>query len=378
MKKNMGCLLFLSLTVFSCSEPEIPVPTAGTPLDYSQHPKHVDYLGYLKAYQQNTMAPGAVMLVAKAGEPVWAGAVGQSNLEHQKAFETETPFRIGSITKVFVSTLVLKMVEEDRLRLDDKLSQLLPEMAGQIPSSNQITVRHLLSHTAGVIDPPNQSLQYQADIVNDPGKIKKQTAEARLRKYVAGKSLLFSPGTDYSYSNAGYWLLEMVVEKVTGKRLSAVMSEKLFVPLGLSNTQLDQGTNANVARGYAVTTGNTVRDVTSWDMAEGNGNAAGGMVSTVRDLHRFYTALFGGEIISPSMLEAMQKKQLATCNSIHCEYGLGLEIWQLGTRTAFGHNGGLIGIEANALYFPETKTITVLYKNLGVGSDKSFLEKIVQ
>lgn len=377
MKHRIIPVLFLVLGAFACQEQEIPIPTAGRSVDYSQHPKHSEYKGHLTQYYLTSAAPGGVMLVAKGNEPVWAGAVGQSNLEHRTAFGTETPFRIGSITKVFVSALVLKMVEEDRIQLDDKLAQLLPDLAKEVPSSDKITVRQLLSHTAGIADPPNQSLQYQTDIVNDADKMKSLTTEQRFRKYVGGKALLFEPGTDYSYSNPGYWLLELILEKASGKSLSALMAEKILNPLALTHTQLDRGANPDVARGYSVTTTSNVRDVTSWDIAEGNGMAAGGMVSTVGDIHRFYLALFGGKIIGPALLADMQKQQLSNCNGIDCQYGLGLEIWKIGGKTGFGHNGALIGIEANALYFPETKTTVVLYKNLGGGSDKSFLEKII-
>ncbi|MFD1141825.1 serine hydrolase domain-containing protein [Larkinella insperata] len=377
MKKIILPIVLL-LSVFACRELEVPQPSAVSTVDYSQHPKNAEYLAYVKDYQQKSQSPGAVMLVAKGNDPLWAGAVGFSNLEHRTPFGTETPFRIGSITKVFVSALVLKLVEEDRLRLDDKLATLLPQLAGAIPSSDQITVRQLLAHTSGVIDPPNQSLRYQTDIVNDPGALKSLTTQERLQKYVTNQALLFQPGSNYSYSNPGYWLLELIIENVSGQSLSAQMAEKLLIPLGLTRTHLDRGTDNNVARGYTVTTPGNVRDVTTWDVAEGNGMAAGGLVSTVGDIHRFYTALFGGKIISASLLADMQKQQLANCTGPDCEYGLGLEIWHVGGKTGFGHNGALIGIEANALYFPETKTTVVLYKNLGGGSDKSFLEKIAQ
>ncbi|GAB3252591.1 hypothetical protein GCM10027347_11760 [Larkinella harenae] len=377
MKKRIIPILCLVLTALACQQQDVPVPSAGRSVDYSKHPKQYEYRDFLTQYQQTSAAPGSIMLVAKPGEPLWVGAVGQSNLEHRTAFGTDTPFRIGSVTKVFVSALVLKMVEEDRLRLDDKLANLLPNLAGQIPSADKITVRHLLAHTSGVIDPPNQRLQYQTDLVNNPDKMKSLTTEERFRKYVGGKALLFEPGTDYSYSNPGYWLLELILEKVSGKSFSTLMAEKILTPLALTHTQLDRGTNPNVARGYSVTTTSNVRDVTAWDVAEGNGMAAGGMVSTVGDIHRFYTALFGGKLLSPALLADMQKRQLTNCAGIDCDYGLGLEIWHLGGKTGFGHNGALIGIEANALYFPEAQTTVVLYKNLGGGSDKGFLAKII-
>lgn len=383
MKTLSICLLGLSLFLVSCQDISIPQTPAISSVDYSTHPKHAEYLNYLTTYQQQTQTPGAALLVAKAEQPLWAGAVGMSNLEHNTPFSTETQFRIGSITKVFVSTIMLQLVQEEKLRLDDKLAVLLPEIAADIPQSDRITVRQLLAHTSGIVDPPNQSLQYQTDIVNNPVRMQQASGRERLKQYVVGKALLFEPGSNYSYSNPGYWLLELIAEKVTGQKLPQLLAAKLLNPLKLTQTYLAEEAYSEIveerpARGYTITTTGKVRDVTAWDKAEGTGNAAGGMVSTAGDLHRFYTALFGGQIIVPTLLAEMQKQQLANCNGFDCEYGLGLEIWHIAGKTGYGHNGALIGIEANALYFPETKTTIVLFKNLGGGSDKSFLDNLVR
>ena len=378
MKTLLIRTLFLTLWLCSCQETEIARPSAPTSTDYSAHPHHARYQKYLDDYHTRTQAPGSILLVSRPGEGVWVGTAGYANLEHRTPFGESTPFRVGSITKVFVSTLVLMSVQEGKLRLDDRLATLLPALAAQVPSSDRITVRQLLAHTSGLSDPPNQSLQYQTDIVNNPDRMAALGTEGLLRKYVFGQKLLFEPGSEYAYSNPGYLLLGLILETVEKKPLSALLQEKLAGPLGLTQTYLEPRDNPQVARGYALTTAHKVKDVTRWDQAEGDGRASGGLVSTVQDLHRFYRALFEGKLLSEVLLADMKKQQLAGCRGIDCEYGLGLEIWRLGGQTGYGHNGALVGIEANALYFPESHTVVVLYKNLGGGSDKSFMEELVK
>ncbi|SDM32357.1 D-alanyl-D-alanine carboxypeptidase [Catalinimonas alkaloidigena] len=377
MKKSAYVPLLFALGIGACQELEVEAPALPCGTGYGTHPKHATYQAYLDTYRQETQAPGVVLLVARPDQPLWVGSSGQANLAHQAPFCTETPFRLGSITKVYVATLIMKLQEEGQLALDDPLHNVLPEVATRIPSAEKITVRHLLGHTSGLIDPPNQSLQYQADIVNDPTWFGNMSTTELLEKYVYGKALLFEPGTAYSYSNPGYWLLGKIAERVGQKPLADLLSEKIFTPLHLTHTYLEKHHNPDVSRGYAASTGSKVKDVTPWDEAEGDGKAAGGMISTAEDLYRFYDALFSGVLVSPASVEAMKTQQLPDCDGVDCEYGLGLEIWHLGNQTGYGHNGALIGIEANALYFPERNTMLVLYKNLGGGSDKSFLEDLL-
>jgi D-alanyl-D-alanine carboxypeptidase len=134
-----------------------------------------------------------------------------------------------------------------------------------------------------------------------------------------------------------------------------------------------------VSRGYADLYGNGVLlDVSLWDKAEGDGEADGGLISTAEDLYKFMDGLFGGKLVSIGTLEEMKKIQLPTCNTPYCEYGLGLEIWRTDAGTAYGHNGGLAGIEANVLYYEDNGGVSVLYKNNGNGSDKSWLDQIMK
>lgn len=189
----------------------------------------------------------------------------------------------------------------------------------------------------------------------------------------------FTPGNGYSYSNTNYWLLSDIAEIRSGKPIHELLEESIFIPLNLTKTYLHKLDDRNVARGYSDMYGNGVLiDVSVFDRAEGDGKSAGGLISTARDLQRFMRGLFSGELIGPALLEDMKKIQWSVCNNPDCEYGLGLEIWRTGSGIAYGHNGALIGIEANALYYEETGNISILFKNNGNGSSKSWLDQLVK
>ncbi|HRG79221.1 MAG TPA: serine hydrolase domain-containing protein [Cyclobacteriaceae bacterium] len=379
MKKIIILLFSLSLA-FACSnEIVVPIPDARENISYANHPKNIEYQKALDDYRDNSNSPGSIMLVYKPTEDVWIGNSGKSNLEHNKSILTTSQFRTGSVTKMFTAVVILKLVEQGRLSLEDKLSDLLPSVNGKIPQAEKITVRHLLAHLSGIIDPPNESLRYQADIINNPIAMYTMTLDETLETYVYGKDLNFTPGSSYSYSNTNYWLLGTIAEAITGKSLQPLMDELIFTPLQLTNTYIEKRDDRNVTRGYADLYGNGVLlDVSLWDKAEGDGEADGGLISTAEDLFKFMDGLFGGKLVSASTLDEMKKIQLPTCNTPYCEYGLGLEIWRTDAGTAYGHNGGLVGIEANVLFYENNGGISVLYKNNGNGSDKSWLDQIMK
>lgn len=378
--KRIIIFLFSLPLAFACSnEIVVPIPDASENISYANHPKNIEYQKALDDYRNNTNSPGSILLVYKPTEDLWIGNSGKSNLEHNKSILTTSQFRTGSVTKMFTAVVILKLVEQGRLALEDKLSDLLPSVNGKIPQADKITIRHLLAHLSGITDPPNESLRYQADIINNPIAMYTMTLDETLETYVYGKDLNFTPGSAYSYSNTNYWLLGNIAEAITGKSLQPLMDELIFTPLQLANTYIEKRDDRNVTRGYADLYNNGVLlDVSVWDKAEGDGEADGGLISTAEDLYKFMDGLFGEKLVSASTLEEMKKIQLPTCNTPYCEYGLGLEIWRTDAGTAYGHNGGLVGIEANVLFYENNGGISVLYKNNGNGSDKSWLDQIMK
>jgi D-alanyl-D-alanine carboxypeptidase len=365
---------------FACSnEIIIPIPNAGNNISYANHPKNSEYQKAIDDYRSATNSPGSILLVYKPTEDLWIGNSGKANLAYGTDIYTSSQFRTGSVTKMLTAVVILKLVEQGKFSLEDKLADLLPTVNGKIPETEKITVRHLLGHLSGITDPPNESMRYPTEIINNPTGMYAMSLSEIMETYVYGKNLNFPPGTNYSYSNTNYWLLGNIAERITGKSLQLLMDEMIFTPLQLDNTYIEKRDDSNVTRGYADLYNNGIlMDVTLWDKAEGDGEADGGLISTAEDLYKFMEGLFGGELVSDSTLEEMKKIQLATCTSPDCEYGLGLEIWRTNAGIAYGHNGSLAGIEANVLYYENNKGIVVLYKNNGNGSDKSWVDQIMK
>jgi D-alanyl-D-alanine carboxypeptidase len=378
--KSKIILTAYAFIFFACSnEIVVPIPDASESISYAEHPKNTEYQKALDDYRKATRSPGSILLVHKPTEDLWIGNSGKANLENGSAIQTTSQFRTGSVTKMFTATTILMLVEQGKLSLEDKLADLLPIVKGKIPETEKITVRHLLAHLSGITDPPNESMRYQTEIINNPTSMYAMSLSETLETYVYGKKLNFTPGTSYSYSNTNYWLLGIIAEEISGKSLQLLMDEMIFTPLHLNNTYLEKRDDHNVTRGYADLYSNGIlMDVTLWDKAEGDGEADGGLISTAEDLYKFMEGLFGGELVSASTLEEMKKIQLPTCTSPDCEYGLGLEIWRTNAGIAYGHNGSLAGIESNVLYYENNKGIVVLYKNNGNGSDKSWLDQIMK
>src|SRR5690606_34710603 len=168
----------------------------------------------------------------------------------------------------------------------------------------------LLGDVSGIFDPPNESLRYQADLINNQAAMYSMPMEDTLEEHVFGKNLHFTPGAGYSYSTTNYWSLGMIAERISHRTIQELMEEMIFIPLQMSNTYIESRDDSKVARGYADLYNNGVLlDVSLWDRAEGDGGADGGLISTADDLFKFMTGLFNGKLISPTTLKEMKKIQ---------------------------------------------------------------------
>ncbi|KAA9349096.1 serine hydrolase domain-containing protein [Larkinella humicola] len=377
MKNQLIFSAFAALLLLACETEPVLKPTTepGSTDEYANHPQNQLYRKELAEFRRKWNIPGSLMLLKRADAPAWIGAIGKSNLEHQTDLRITDPFRTGSITKALVATVVMKMKEEGQLRLEDNLAALLPEVNGHIPDAQKITVRNLLSHTSGLVDPTNDDLQYQLDLLNNPQRRVQQSTDEILRRYVYGRALVSQPGDRFQYSNANFWLLGKLIETIRGKSLQAVLEEVIFTPFGLTHSYIDRRDDRNVIRGYNDFYANgKLMDVTALDRADSDGQASGGLITTADDLLKFTEAFFAGKIIRLASVQEMMTVQPVREGAN--EYGLGLESYsstELGM--GWGHNGTLLGVDANWFYFPGKKALYVLFNNNGGGSDKSFVEK---
>jgi len=366
-----------TVALASCKTEDIAAPTySRCAATYTAHPLHGTYSQLLSTYHTGTEAPGSIIGIKRAGQPAWVGAAGYSNLSHRSAMDACTPFRTASVTKMFTATVVMRLAEAGLFHLDDKVTVLLPELRGRIPQIDEITILHLLNHTSGLGHPTDDDRDYQLGLINNPGYFAGWNARKRLDRFVYGKPLKHSPGTRTYYSNAGYWLLEWLVEKATGKPFATNLNNLIIQPLHLENTYIAKQPNPDVARGYNKT-GGLLKDVTVWDAADSDGDPASGIISTATDLLTFGEALFGGRLVNEESLN-MMTSILPGPDCDNCGYGLGMEAWVTGPFSGYGMNGSSLGVDANLIYFPEQQTAIVVFSNYGGGNRKDVIEAFIR
>jgi D-alanyl-D-alanine carboxypeptidase len=272
-------------------------------------------------------------------------------------------FRIGSITKMFTATVIIQLAEDGLLTLDDPLAQWLPDVADQLPYGDQITLRHLLTHTSGLFNIVESEFYYAdiftaADIDEEAGIVTLDCVQRdphdTLARYVYGKDAMFEPGAGWWYSNTNYTLLGMVIETAAAMPLAEAYRTHIYEPLGMESTFLDcyEDPVIDVVHGYSGV-GDATTDVT--ELHESVGWSAGGLVSTAPDLIAFARGLFGGTLFDdPESLVAM------TTPVPGSSYGLGVTV----QAETIGHAGGIAGFRSMLSYVPAFDTVVVVLYNI--------------
>ena len=295
---------------------------------------------FMQALDQNRKFMGTVA-VAENGMTVYSNAFGYADVENKIKNTPETRFRIGSISKTFTSVLVMKAVEENKLKLDEKLSKYFP----QIKNADKITLEHLLNHRSGIhnVTALPDYLTWNSKAITPKDMVAKIAA--------AGSD--FEPGNTMSYSNSNYILLSYILETAYQKTYAKLLEEKITKPLGLNNTYFGKAIDPANKEAYSyVFAENSVKDAET-DMSVPTG--AGAVVSTTGDLLKFADALFGGKVVSAASLEKMMKMTDG--------YGYGLFSVPFNGLTGYGHTGGIDGFTSALYHFPENKTTYVMLSN---------------
>ncbi|CAM5235407.1 D-alanyl-D-alanine carboxypeptidase [Streptomyces spiroverticillatus] len=259
-------------------------------------------------------------------------------------------YRVGSITKTFVATVLLQLEAEGRLDLDDTVEHHLPGLVrGNGNDGNRITVRHLLSHTSGLFDYLADE-EYVATYLRGEGYLKHRYDTLPPLKHVKvalSHPPLFTPGKEFSYSNTNYILAGLILEKAGKRSYEAQVRERIIKPLGLRATT-NPGNSIRIpqpsSRAYSKlfdAQPDRIDDVT--EMNGSQGWADGDIISTNGDLNRFYRALMHGRLLPPQQLKAMKTTGPSTGRA-GMEYGLGLmKIRTSCGTTLWGHGGGMVG-----------------------------------
>jgi len=299
--------------------------------------------------------PGALLYVDAPELGVWSGAAGMANVETGEAMRPDSKFGIGSITKPFVSVVILQLVEEGVLSLDDTLPQVLPEeTVSRFPDSDRITVRMLLNHTSGIAEWVSQTT-HEATAA-DPSTI--WDIETVL-DIAAAQAPYFPPGEGYMYSNTDYTLLGMIIEQATGKSWREQVRSRILEPLELGDTVVRDPGDTSMPDGHAHgygDLGSGVVDITYADPSMAGAAGGNAIVSTTADLARFLDAVLAGELFQdPGTLgEILDFVDAPDEHGFPYWYGLGLEryIFPEGI-TVIGHGGGAVGYGSVMYHAPD-------------------------
>ena len=296
--------------------------------------------------------PGAVLLVREGGRTIRLTG-GRGRLRPQAPMRARDRFRVGSITKPFVATVVLQLVAEQKLTLEDTVERWLP---GVVPNGERISVRQLLNHTSGLFAFGGDR-DFVTQAFRDPLRV---WTPREIVAIAAAHPPTFAPGAGWSYSDTNYFILGLVVEAATGRSLGSQLRDRIFAPLRLRATSLpaDPGIAGRHAHGYFL---RPLEDVTvgspsvQW--------AAGALVSNADDLARFFRALLSGRLLRPDLLQLMRTtvaaRQLGPGNA----YGLGLEKVPEPCGAVWGHTGASPGYVAHALNSKHARRQVVVLVN---------------
>jgi len=295
--------------------------------------------------------PAISVLISKDFNPFYSKVKGHSNIELGVKANDFTKFRIGSITKQFTAIAILKLMEDGKIDLSDTIQTFLPDFPIK---DHPITIEHLLTHTSGLAEITELDIFYSHLMKNggDPDS---------LLKYFQDLPLNFPPGSRFSYSNSGYHLLGLIIERVSGMLYNEYIRTNLLAIAEMENTLADNNTSVifNRAHGYEELFA-TLRNADYIDMSIPF--SGGNLLSTSEDLNKWYMALFEYRIVSEKILK-MALSPFQMNDGTYSKYGYGWFIDSLQGEKIVTHEGGVNGFLSSVWYVPSSKTLTILLSN---------------
>ena len=308
-------------------------------------------------------SPGAAVLVIKDGQPVFQRGYGVTDLRTLHKIDEHTNFRLASVTKQFTAMAIMLLVHDGKLRYDETLTEVFPEFPAY---GKKITIRNLLNHTSGLIDYEDiMAKQYgntpddQIPQIHDAGVL------ALLEKETAAK---FPAGAKWAYSNSGYCVLAMVVEKVSGEPFGDFLRDRIFKPLQMTNTiAYEKGKNEVVHRAYGHT-----KESNGWHETDQSSTSAtlgdGGVYTSLVDMARWDAALrehtlLGEKEMQPALVAVQPTSAPAEENGHRVNYGFGWYLDSSKGHPRMWHYGETLGFRTTIQRFPKDNLTVVVLCN---------------
>jgi CubicO group peptidase (beta-lactamase class C family) len=310
--------------------------------------------------------PGVGLAICRDGKIIKASGYGLANVELDVAVTPETIFQTGSVGKQFTSMAVMMLVEESKLGLDDKISKYIKESSDKW---KEITVRQLLTHTSGIADYGGEEDSMSKGVIN----FRKDYTEEELIKAFSGMPLDFAPGEKWSYSNTGYVLLGIIIERITGKFYGDFLQERIFKPLEMNSTRIISEADIvpHRSNGYRLVKGELKNQ--EWVAPSLNTTADGALYTNVLDLAKWDAALNARRLMKPSSYEAMWTPVKLNDGKPY-PYGFGWDVRDEDGHPIVAHDGAWQGFTMNITRYLDTHLTVIVMTNLD--SDNAKPDKI--
>ena len=347
--KRLSFLLPLLALITGCAVAVAP-PSTVPPLAFDHH-KVAQIDDFIVTEMDKRHIAGLSAAVISDGQIRFARGYGWADIDRRERVDADTPFLIASITKMFTAVGTMQLVEAGKVHLDTSVGTYVPDLP---PLWRPVTVRQLLNHTSGL----NSFTSYDTPPC---GPRTKEEAKYEQQDVIAEVSCLpldFAPGTNFSYSDTGYFVLGLLIERVSGLGYEKYLRQRIFNPLGMSSTRLmgPMGADDGRAVGYSWDGMQLVPGPLMGPVVEG---PSGGLVSTGRDLAKFDAALGDGSILPLSVLQMMWKPTgIGTAM-----YGLGFGVRPINGRRQVGHTGGGPGAATSFARFEDDDLTVIVLTN---------------
>jgi CubicO group peptidase (beta-lactamase class C family) len=315
----------------------------------------------------STRDPGCAVLVIKDGRPVFRKGYGVADLRTLRKIGPETSFRLASLTKQFTAMAVMLLVHDGKLRYDDRLTDVFPDFPAY---GNTITIRQLLNHTSGLVAYEDIMAKQYAGIADD--KIPQISDAGVLDLLQQQTGTKFMPGTRWEYSNSGYVLLAMVVEKRSGMKFGDFLSQRIFTPLGMTGTiAYEKGRNEVTHRAYGHT-----RTAGGWSETDQSSTSAtlgdGGVYTSLNDLEKWDRALAAHTLLTAKEMEPALTAATAAANGAPLQqadgslaplYGFGWFLSPYRGHGRYAHYGETVGFRTAIQRFPDDRLTVIVLAN---------------
>jgi len=301
--------------------------------------------------------PGLSLAAVRDGRVIKAKGYGLANVELKVPATPDSVYQIGSMTKQFTAAGIMLLVEEGKVSLDETIGNYLHDLPG---AWRGVTVRHLLTHTSGIKD--------FADLADTETERSKDYTKAQIIALVSGAPLEFRPGQKWNYSNTGYFLLGMIIERVSGKTYGQFLHDRIFSPLGMSATRLNNVNDIvpDRAAGYVLRDG---RLYNGQPVNPTHPYAAGALLSTASDLAKWDAALYTERVLRESSIKqimtptTLNDGRPARNTYFNNYYGFGWFLGELGGHKYADHGGVIPGFTADIIRFSDDRITIIVLTN---------------